>query len=61
MSGKACSLCNAPMVSLAAKTPGGTAMYVSYCRICDRRRCAECGHNEQNVFAKKCTNCGGRY
>ena len=58
MIGKTCSLCDAEMVSQATRTPSGEPLIVSFCRVCDRRRCSGCGHHEQDVFATKCSNCG---
>lgn len=58
---KNCSICEQGMVSQSVRTPSDKAVTVSFCRQCDRRHCAACGHHEQNVFARKCSACGVTY
>lgn len=53
-----CSICAREMVTMPVTTGGGLAMAVSICRVCDRRRCTMCNHSEQDVYARRCSNCG---
>lgn len=56
-----CSICSEKMSTREVTTARKATVQVNFCRQCDRRKCGKCGHYEQNVFAHRCTSCGGIY
>lgn len=57
---QSCRLCGNPR-QVRQVTIGVMVHDAAMCNICDVRKCEQCKHYAQDVYAKKCPNCGNRF
>jgi hypothetical protein len=52
-----CGICGREKATVRKATLTGPEWAAMFCRVCDRRQCAACGHSEQDITARRCSSC----